>query len=871
MTSSNSRKKSKIAVVTVHGVSNQKKFNSAREIANLLLDNTTNKKANYSSFYEQIIHIMVRPGRIKSIDKNYAKSWIEDNLLAKKWWLTLFPDGRGAYTCKRLKTPFEQLEQMSFDDVDLDFTRDRLNNYQKSTVYDTICLVGDRITSDNQSQKVHIYEMYWADLSLLGQGFFHIFGGLFQLLFHLSSLGRPVVDSTRIKIRETPKLGDRLLDNQLKWWSRFQIWSSLTLSLLISNLNLYLLIAALLTLFISLISNYFPDKFLWTIPIIIGTIIAIASTRLVLYQSKILIKNVSSLPLIIGGLSSCLLWGLNFLVGSPTWFYYSLITVVWTTVLIVFYWLILIKPFDRHRPGAKGFAQVIGMLLLLITCGLILVNLLSPDNTYNSPEIFLTAISLNLIEIIYVIICFAWLCFNLLYLSTGICWIITFINLRRCAKKVLFHRSLKKKALLSKFKRVFLITQVSLILPAVLFLFVTLVIWQVLATSSSSLLLTSEFYQTLIIPLGFESGQQFFTPAIFLTKLISFAHSPLSNLISYIFIVLLVIIIYSFLPAIWADIKPPTIANNESYSTKLGIWLTTGFKNIEQAIIFALLIAPILGLLSNIFNISEIFSLHLTPDFLHSTNTSNPLAFRIAFVVVTASATSLIALGNRLNKLFLGLWGVLDTILDVDNYLRLHPQDDTPRGRIFARYLSLLRYLYEWRDPQDNQPYDGIVIVSHSQGTVITADLLRLLSSDLDDSLFPAKYKKPSVYLFTMGSPLKQLYNFAFPDLYDWVTNPRKLITQLHNLGTIRNINVKEWVNAYRSGDYIGRNIWTTDTNKNVYKLNQEKFKKNYNKSSQETIIREYCIGAGGHTHYWNTHAPEIAQEIDELIGKVKY
>ena len=30
---------------------------------------------------------------------------------------------------------------------------------------------------------------------------------------------------------------------------------------------------------------------------------------------------------------------------------------------------------------------------------------------------------------------------------------------------------------------------------------------------------------------------------------------------------------------------------------------------------------------------------------------------------------------------------------------------------------------------------------------------------------------------------------------------------------------------------------------------------------------REFCIGAGAHTHYWDRTAPQIAVQLDELIA----
>ena len=163
----------KIAVVAVHGVSDQKPFESARAIANLLLDPTTNNRDNYRFFNERFFRIRVR--------LNASQNETEDNI------------------CDRLQKQLNQLENQNFEDVNLDFTRDRLDKYDKSTVYDSVCLEGECTTSkgETKTKKVDIYEMHWADLSRLGTGFVQIFGELFQLLFHLSSLGRPIIDSTR--------------------------------------------------------------------------------------------------------------------------------------------------------------------------------------------------------------------------------------------------------------------------------------------------------------------------------------------------------------------------------------------------------------------------------------------------------------------------------------------------------------------------------------------------------------------------------------------------------------------------------------------------------------------------------------------------
>jgi hypothetical protein len=67
-------------------------------------------------------------------------------------------------------------------------------------------------------------------------------------------------------------------------------------------------------------------------------------------------------------------------------------------------------------------------------------------------------------------------------------------------------------------------------------------------------------------------------------------------------------------------------------------------------------------------------------------------------------------------------------------------------------------------------------------------------------------------------------------------------------------------VNAYRSGDYVGRYLWHPDRCEDVWSTSVLHV-------SAKPAKREFCIGAGAHTHYWDETAPEIAVELDRLVG----
>jgi len=70
-------------------------------------------------------------------------------------------------------------------------------------------------------------------------------------------------------------------------------------------------------------------------------------------------------------------------------------------------------------------------------------------------------------------------------------------------------------------------------------------------------------------------------------------------------------------------------------------------------------------------------------------------------------------------------------------------------------------------------------------------------------------------------------------------------------------------VNAYRSGDYVGRNLWRSEKDSDVYDPSPNAVVEDPGKTR-----REFCIGGGAHIHYWDkTAAPRIAEELDELIA----
>jgi hypothetical protein len=133
--------------------------------------------------------------------------------------------------------------------------------------------------------------------------------------------------------------------------------------------------------------------------------------------------------------------------------------------------------------------------------------------------------------------------------------------------------------------------------------------------------------------------------------------------------------------------------------------------------------------------------------------------------------------------------------------------DDRGNNPPRHRFYAVVNHLLE-------QELEHLVILAHSQGTVIALD-------ELTHS-WSTKRPLPPITLVTCGSPISQLYQHYFPTFYpDWSSSQWMVFFS----------RVVAWNNFYRLDDYVGTTITPPPPFGGEF--------------------RQEPVGRGGHTDYW--------------------
>ena len=921
--------KKRVAVIAIHGVGHHESGATAQAVTDLLAGVETGAVAHprnrYTSFCLQQVQISLPsatnpyrdadPGRCGRPDPNGKHPWrfraIFDERLGEfqtyyKWHAWFKNAGESDDHVKERKESARKL------DIATEFMNVQVQGFageQPENSYTTWRHDGYRLGMDRTPEKeVHVYEMYWADLARPNNSLVRFLFSFYQLLLHLVSLGRLALDHASLE-----NLG------KLDWFLYVRSYTYAARILSLAALPLLVLIYGVALAPLPLL---LPDDS-WR-AVIGGGVVIVAGLFGVLLaslRSKPLLRARSwwfwLLPSILPG--SALLW---YLLVNPGFTAFVLVVEWWIAGALVSFWIFL--KYDQVRNGAK---QAGVFFIGLVTLGFFV--LLYAQGGHD--EIALKSASILLVQFVFLLL--RWLIVLFIFLVAFSLLMEIVCTLRLAAQK-------DKKAELARARAAGRTARFAMALPALLILLLA-----VFAGSAAYrfmdkygdpyesaivkpiplphflrwMTLSPQDNRTLVHRIRIYSGREGLpqqnqqahnqqapssppaTPPAPHAP-VHAAHRILEGLIiqaappGMIFTVVMaaagfVLLALIFLPSAYFEVFSARSAPNGP-ARMLGNWLSAGLRSFRWSVSFlwaAIFAVPLFSIAFAIWSycressIQESFLLYFY---------SLPWMAEGEAQLLTAGgllAGSAVVLAGILVKY---LSAVLDTILDVDTYLRTTPVNATPRALIAERYVSLLRHIHSCKEPDGSRSYDRIVIVAHSLGSLITADLLRFLNSGCMPEAARYAFAGPleealPIEFFSMGCPLRQLLNRFFPHLYRWVseipedtgfkvkpTQPEATIP-VGSHPQPAQLLVRRWVNFYRSGDYVGRSIWTHDAfgrtvgpdNSGAYPnpLVPSVF---HDGASTGVVQRvDACIGLGSHTHYWDRSAPDVSTQLDILIA----
>ena len=828
----------RIAVVAVHGIGQQKPGDSVRAMAGLLLRlRHADGSARFTGFREVPLQVPVQKVGVKARPEVPAPD--------RPWWYA-----RSDAFVRELKGTAPHTGHFA---TDYEFMRAQLAAYEGSEdPYVTTRVEGLRGTAaDPAAGRVHLYEVYWEDLSRLGEGSLHLLGTFYQLLFDAANLGKVAVDHAALQFKDVPGWGAYWRAHAFTVFL-FTVLVPLTWLLMLGTALTLLLVELppeVKVLSMALLTGAATFAGLWTV---LRKARASSPPRLSLRWAWV----AAIVPIVVSYVVTPVIrtW-------SPTTVDIA-ISLTWTAIMCALVCAIFGR-YDQVRPGVKRIGQV-GAAVVLVGTVLWLVPSRSPDEVLaRALEVFVTETGLT-VGTWYV-----------MYLCGSVAALIGLWSRRHVAD-----RPARRRLRLTHWT-----SAATLGIATCTVLVFTYVLWSgILATSGPFLRDLDPAWFRLPLPWMHDlanppSGSRL---AYYLAQLLegSAGAGYAVMLLAMVAAVLTAAII--LFPSLRAELAPSS-QDSADASTRMGRDLSAGLRVVATTAVWLFIVG---------YGVHPLFSLmHWVHEFTGVLAAiDGPLEW-----LHERGATWITWSGGLLGGFGLGLLAfrgrvgpVVDTALDVDNYMRDEPRTRTPRARIVERYASVLRFLNAWRDEQ-GRPYDRVVIVAHSQGTAITVDLLGFLrmereaNADLRPLVAGPTDREEHRYLslFTMGSPLRQVYARAFPMLFEWMNTARSWgDSQRH--GALRlaseastglqlddevaphphHFGLWRWVNAYRSGDYVGREIWRVPREHGALVYTPGMVSED-----RAGVRREVCIGSGAHTRYWDATAGAIGEELDRLIA----
>lgn len=801
-----------VAVVAIHGVADQAAGDTVCAVSTLLA--TAGAAAScYSAGVCETVVLPVYPlgsmkqdadtGSVAHSLKKAIGQARESDFLRPQWHI---PDTQGSPNIT--PSPQQKLDLgASFSDYLL---YKACRNGAQDETYETRRIRMERGTgNDAPPLRVDLYEMYWADLSRLSGKVPQIITEAFTLLFRFSQLGRETI-ARAAHVRHTDAWCQALLRRQ-----RLMDWA---MSFALANICLQVLLTVLTIGVLGFLSAY--DQ-----PVSVGLAAGFAVTSILWCWYRYSLSWPALLPVaaVIG------LAGYGAALLPP----HVLIGVSWVGLLVL-----LCDAGFRVAEDRYPLARTVGWLFLAFTCVTLLWHvaaMMQRDHQAIGFGYWLFA-SLRTLEYLLCMSIFWWVTVPPFVMLP---WFVTGIRMIR-----------RDTAMF----RIVATGWLGVLVSLSSYIVIWMGLWGLLniaaVAGAGELPYTAAMLKEPgvvradgFLKIHYQQGTQTFVAVLVLPA------------------ALLLYMLLTVLPSVFAELGKPI-----GTAPALGRWLSGGYRGLNRVVMVLTLAGVIVAMLAGaamaayrVIKVDFIGAIGLgeAKDFIQAFS-AQALTAIFAGTVGAAAAFSL--LSSWLKRFVPGLRVPLDVALDVDNHFREFPRRAIPRARIFSRYMALLEHLAA-------QGYDRIVIVAHSQGTVITAELLRYLKQralcqrSKEDDRVKLLWQRieGKVELVTAGCPLRQLYAARFPDLYGWLNRrldqPVPLAAEL---------GVNRWINTYTTGDYVGRWLWFRATDNDVYRDAPR---------AGEVVLPaggnlEFSLGKGAHTHYFDAESKVMGRLIDALIGR---
>jgi hypothetical protein len=828
-------KRRRVAVIAVHGVADQKLGETGQTLAELLIARAPNGFVYEPGVrQDEILHVDL----LQPIEAAHP---LPDGLLKKFRQSTgsdfLREGGSTAGKKRSLASPRAPLSKGA-DFTDYTLAHAVLHGDPVETY------TAPRISMTRRkgaiADEVDIHEMYWADLSRLAGSVPRILTELFTLLFRLSALGRDTVQYQRAAtaFAKDPVWG--LL-------ARLQTFLDFAYSRVLALLFLQLVMVALVLVPFGLLASDARP-----LHVVIIAVAALSALVWVLYRYR----NVA-MALGVGALIAVVL-----LAAPPVW----VDGLVWVALLSVVYdwWL---RVCEERFP----LVRLVGWILWTISATVLIV---FAARAASSDLAMWVWGALRALEVVLALILSWWV----IAAPVMLLWFCASLAAsRRRGAGALAGAPVNVHA-----KSSVATGRMGLFVSLGFFIIVTMTSWALVNTGVERSIahvpyLPFLFTQSLKPVAGDATSPGQTTADLFLDERFVNSTSGFS-VIAFLLSPVVLYLVLMLLPSVLAELG--VIAQQFGL---LGRWLTGGYRKLDLVSASFVAIGVVTALLVAAVFVASHVGIDLSPTWLGKLAASLGDISKdwLKYFVISAGTAMLAftAAGGLLSRYVPWLRGPLDAALDVDNHFREFPRRAIPRARIVSRYVAVLKHIAA-------QDYDRIVIVSHSQGTVISADLLRYMKERAADAGVSGRRDDVAtlwdaisgrIMLVTAGCPLRQLYAARFPEMYDWVLCEHGAVMGPR----AADVGVGLWVNVYATGDYVGRWLWSRAARPGEYPISEIDLIQNretyaptrIDSSDWRTLMdgateKDVSVGAGAHTHYFALDQVAMASIVDALVAQ---